>query len=350
MNDSEKMKALVFDGPNRLNLREIPRPVPDEGEVLVQIRSAAICGSDVRIVSGRKTRDVRPGHPIGHECAGTVAAMGSGVRGYEVGQPVAVCVVVSCGDCEYCRTDKENLCENRITLGYHTDGAFAEYMLIPAHAVQRGNLFKLPHGVSLEVAPLLEPMACCINGQHEMELGESDGGGGLPSLVIFGAGPIGLLHLMLAKAKGIDPVTVVEPVEHRRDTACQLGADRVCSPDDFDGIEQFDAAILAVGASGLVDSALQTVRRCGKINLFAGFDTGSKATIDPNLIHYKQLHMTGASESRRRDFAEALSLVREGTIDPLPLVTHRFGLNEFQEAFRVASEASALKILFEISR
>ena len=334
------MQALIFEGPGRLRLNRVPLSQPGPGEVLIRVRHATICGSDVRIVSGRKTRDVRPGHPIGHECAGTVAVVGDGVSAYAPGDRVAVCVVVSCGSCDYCRSDKENLCNERITLGYHTDGAFAETMLIPAHAVARGNLFQLPEEIPLESGPLIEPMACCLNGQLEMGMDDS-----VRSLVIFGAGPIGLYHLLLAKAGlASRQVTVVEPIAHLRAHARNFGADAVCEPDAFDAVEQFDGAIVAVGVSELVDTALRAVRRNGRLNLFAGFDTGTSATIDPNAIHYKQITVTGASESRRRDYAEAIELIRSGRVDVSPLVTHRFPLAQYEEAFRVASDGSALKV------
>lgn len=337
------MRALIFDGPNRMVLREVPVPTPAEGEVLIRVHAAAICGSDVRILDGRKTRDIRVGHPIGHECAGTVAAIGPGVRGLASGDRVAVCVVVSCGHCRHCQADRENLCDTRITLGYHTDGAFADYMLIPSHAVGRGNLFKLPDAMSLDTATLLEPLACVINGQHEMGLGQSP----CSSLVIFGAGPIGLLHLMLARSKGIAPVTVVEPRQHRRELARRLGADVTCSPEDFNAVATFDAAVLAVGVPDLVHLAMRTVRKGGRISLFAGFDHDARLSLDPNLIHYHQLRLTGASESRRRDFAEALSLVATGKLDPSPLLTHRFALPEHQAAFRAAADGTAIKVLFK---
>jgi len=213
-------------------------------------------------------------------------------------------------------------------------------MLIPAHAVGRGNLFKLPQELSLESGPLIEPMACCLNGQHEMGLDDS-----ILSLVIFGAGPIGLYHLLLAKAGHASRrVTVVEPMAHRRKHASDLGADVVCDPATFEAAEQFDGAIVAVGVPELVNTALLALRRNGRLNLFAGFDAGALTVIDPNTVHYKQITVTGASESRRRDYAEAMELIRTGQIDVLPLVTHRFPLEQYEEAFRVASDGSALKV------
>jgi L-iditol 2-dehydrogenase len=351
---NELMRALIFEKPEVMSLRQVQRPVPGEGEVLIRVHTAAICGTDLKILSGKKTREIRRGHPIGHECTGTVAAIGQGVTGYDAGQRVAVCVVVSCGECAYCKSGRENLCETRITLGYATDGAFADYMLIPARAVRRGNLFKLPENVRLEDAPLIEPMACCLNGQREMGLPGLDGPArerGTASLVIFGAGPIGLFHLMLARTyrePAVRPITVVEPQPYRREVAKSLGADRVCSPDEFDAADEFDLAILAVGVPELVPVAVRAVGKCGRVSLFAGLPVGSTSLIDPNAIHYKQIRILGASESRLRDFAEALALMAEGKLDPSPIITHRFALEQHEDAFCVAAGASALKVVFRM--
>ncbi len=349
---NELMRALIFEEPRVMTLRRVPRPVPAAGEVVIRVHTAAICGTDVKILAGRKTREIRRGHPIGHECTGTVAAVGPGVTGYEIGQPVAVCVVVSCGQCDYCRTDRENLCDTRFTLGYATDGCFADYMLIPAQAVGRGNLFRLPEHVSLADAPLVEPLACCLNGQRELGLPGLDGPArrrGSASLVIFGAGPIGLFHLMLARTyrePAVGPVTVVEPQPHRREVARSLGADVVCSPEEFDAADAFDLAILAVGLPELVPVAIRAVGKCGRISLFAGLPVGSVSAVDPNAIHYKQIRLFGASESRRCDFADALALIADGRLDPAPIITHRFPLEQHEEAFRVAAHGSAIKVVF----
>ncbi len=350
------MRALIFEGPGRLRLADIERPEPGPGEVIVRVRRAALCGTDLRIVAGTKTRDVRTGHPIGHEAAGTVAAVGQDVDGYVEGDRVGICVVVSCGRCAFCRADRENLCRTRITLGYQTDGALAEYMRIPAHAVRRGNLFKLPEAVPLEVASLIEPLACCLNGHHEMGLRAEDGRPHHDErqfIVIFGAGPIGLLHLLLARAGDgwpIGHVTIVEPRAERRECARRFGADEVVTPEAFDADDAFDAAIVAVGVPALLPTALRAVRPCGRVSLFAGFPVDGTVTIDPNLIHYKQIRLFGASESRRRDYAEALELIARGRLDPAPLITHRFALEDYAEAFRVAASGEALKVVFAMDR
>jgi L-iditol 2-dehydrogenase len=325
--------------------------VPGEGEVLVRVHHATVCGTDIRIVEGRKTRDIRYGYPIGHECAGTVAEVGAGVTGYVPGQRVSVCVVVSCGECRECRSDRENLCNSRITLGYHTAGAFAEYMLIPAHAAGRGNLFQLPPEVPLELAPLLEPMGCCINGIREMRMqAEASRASTGRTLAILGAGPIGLLHLKLARAYGgYERIVMTEPLAHRRELALRHGADEAVSPDDFDAREQFDDVILAFGEPSLVDIAMRAARKCGHVSLFAGFDKDARLSFDPNLVHYNQLRLTGGSESRRRDYAEALSLVREGRVRLDGMITHRLPLDGYEQAFEAASRRMGLKVAFDLA-
>jgi L-iditol 2-dehydrogenase len=348
---ADSMRALIFEGPNRLELRDWPKPQAGPGEVVVRVHTSTVCGTDLRIVSGRKTRDVRPGHPIGHECAGVVAAVGAGVTQFPPGDAVAVHPVVTCGQCAFCAADQENLCAERITLGYHTDGSFAEYMSIPARAVERGNLFKLPESVPLRWASVLEPAGCCVNGQEQLGLVELTQRTDRPvSIVIFGGGPIGLLHVMLARARAVrEPhIVVVEPREHRRATALDLGADAVVAPDEFSAVEAFDAAILAAGVPALINVALRAVRKGGRVNLFAGFDVGTQAAVDVNAIHYRQILVSGASESRRRDFAEALRLAASGRVDLGQVITHRLPLESYEEGFAAAADGTALKVAFEM--
>jgi len=332
------VQALLFEGPGKLALRTVPDPQAGPGQIVVRVEATTICGTDVRIVDGLKKRDVRLGHPIGHEFAGVVEEVGPDVRGFSVGDPVAVHPVVTCGACAFCRGGQENLCLERITLGYQVDGSFAEKILLPARAVARGNVFARPEHIRAEQACLLEPIAACLQGQQAMGL---QAGG---AVVIFGAGPIGLFHLMLAAERGCRPICVVEPRQARRRMALALGADEACGPDEFNPDDRFDGVILAVGRAELIPIALRAARPGGRISLFAGFGPDAAARIDPNAIHYKQLIVAGATESRRSDFAKAMELMASGRVRVDPIITHRFPLEEYAAAFETARSGAGLKV------
>lgn len=170
------------------------------------------------------------------------------------------------------------------------------------------------------------------------------------SLLILAAGPIGLMHLMLARAseEPWERITVVEPLEHRQQYAMQFGADEVYRPDEFNAVEEFDAVIIAYGELSLIGTAMRAARKCGHLSLFAGFDKGASVAFDPNLVHYNQLRLTGGSESRRRDYSEALSHARSGGMALDRFVTHHFPLDAYEEAFRVAREREGLKVAFQV--
>ena len=218
------MKALVFEGPGKMGVREVPVPALQEGDLLVKVAACLICGTDIRIFRGKKTKDVRIPSILGHEFSGTVAETGGKVEGFAVGDAVSMAPVVPCLTCYCCKHDRENVCLNRTAFGYEYDGAFAEFVRIPAAAIRSGNLYHVPVGSDLQGLALAEPLACCINGQGNSPVRLGD------TVVVMGAGPIGLMHLLLAGKSGAR-VIVSEPNEDRRKTALGLGADLGRGPD-----------------------------------------------------------------------------------------------------------------------
>ncbi|UEX77961.1 zinc-dependent dehydrogenase [Spiribacter halobius] len=322
-------------------------PTAGAGELLLRVRAATICGTDLRIFHGRKTKGVRTPSIIGHEFAGEIIDVGSGVSGFELGDGVAMDPVIPCLRCDYCKQGRENLCANRTAMGYEYDGAFAEYMRIPATGVAAGNVYKLAPGTSWEQAALAEPLACCLNGQENAEVGIGD------SVVVMGAGPIGLMHLQLARVAGARQVIVSEPNARRRELARSLGAEVVIDPGSEDLVEAVrahcdglgaDVAIVAIGLPVLVNQAFEVVRKQGRVNLFAGFTKGETAAIDPNLIHYNELHVTGASALTRRQYERSLRLIEAGVIAAGELVTHRLALQDIGEAFALAESGDGVKV------
>lgn len=341
------MKAGVLRGPNVLACETVEDPRPEPGDLLVRVRAATVCGTDIRIFRGRKTAGVRYPSVIGHEFSGEVADTG-GRTDYRVGEAVCVCPAFACGHCARCLRGHENICENLVAVGYQLDGAFAEYIRIPARGVAAGNVFRLPDGLDHERAALAEPLACVMNGQELAGVGLGD------RVAILGSGPIGLLHAKLARLAGASRIIVSDPNPLRRAAALAAGADVVVDPTAEDlravvraetGGEGADRVIVAIGVPALADQALGLARPRGSVSLFAGFSAGETASIDVNAIHYDELKVTGAFGLTRRQFARALDAIAAGRLDVGPLITHRFGLPEVTAALATAEQGGAIKVV-----
>jgi L-iditol 2-dehydrogenase len=341
------MLAAVLAGPNQLQLRQVPTPSPGPGEVLVKVGANTICGTDLRILHGEKTSGVEPPVILGHESAGHVAEVGLGVAGYEVGAPVAVAPVVPCRRCWQCRHDLENLCANTRILGYAVDGGMAEYLLVPAEAIAGGCLFAANQNLPSEQLALAEPLSCVVNGQRWSRVEVDD------LVLVMGAGPIGLFHLQLALLAGARAVILSEPSAARRSQAERLGATVTVDPTRQDlevVVEELsrgvgvDVSVICIGAPQLVNQAVRLSRSGGRINVFAGLKGEGWAEIEANLVHYKQVLLTGSANSRRADYETALRLIESGSIDTASMVTHRFPLPAVAEAMDAVRAGAAIKV------
>jgi L-iditol 2-dehydrogenase len=341
------MLAAVLAGPNDLKPQEVPTPRPGPGEVLVKVGADTICGTDVRILRGEKTSGVELPVVLGHEAAGHVAEVGPGVHGYELGAPVAVAPVIPCRRCWQCRHDLENACVNMRIVGYAVDGGLAEYLLVPADAVAAGCLFVAGADLPSEQLALAEPLACVVNGQRWSPVEVDD------TVLVLGAGPIGLLHLQLALHSGARAVIVSEPSEGRRVNAERFGATVTVAPggEDLAGVVEevsrgvgVDSVIVAIGRAELVNQAVALARTGGRVNLFAGFKGAGLAEVESNLLHYKQVRLTGTSNARRADYETALHLIESGAVDTASMVTHRFPLRSVTEAIETVTGGRAIKV------
>lgn len=341
------MKAAILRAPNVLEVADMATPQAGPGELILSIRAATVCGTDLRILSGKKTKGIRFPSVIGHEFSGVVVETGAGVTGFSTGDRVCMDPVVPCRACAYCKAGLENVCQNRQAMGYEFDGAFAQYIRIPAIALQAGNVFKMPEGMSFEAAALSEPLACCINGQKNAQVGLGD------LVVILGAGPIGLMHAALAKAAGARQVIISEPHAGRRQAALERGVNVACDPTRENLLELVrqkteglgaDVVILAIGVPALANEALSLVRKGGRVNLFAGFSQGDMSSIDVNLIHYNEITVTGASALSRSGYELALNMLSTGQIDATSLITHRYGVDDSLAAFEAAASGKAIKV------
>lgn len=341
------MLAAVLSGPDALEARELPTPAPGPGEVLVRVGANTICGTDVRILRGEKTSGVELPVVLGHEAAGHVAEVGAGVHGYEVGAPVGLAPAIPCRRCWECRHDLENVCSNMRIVGYAVDGGMAEYLLVPADAVAAGCLFVARADLPSEQLALAEPLGCVVTGQRWSPIAVDD------VVVVMGAGPIGLLHLQLALVSGARAVVVSQRSPERRALASRLGATATVDPtsEDLAAVVQevsggvgADSTIICVGVPELVNEAVRLSRRGGRVNVFAGLKGKGWAEVEANEIHYKQVRITGTSNTRRADYETALRLIESGKVETASLITHRYGIADVGAAIEMSRTSQAIKV------
>lgn len=334
------MRALRFFEPGRVAVVDVPDPLAGPGEVILRVHATGLCNSDVRVYLGEKR--AAPGVIPGHEISGEIVAAGAGADA-TVGQIVSVCPILCCGRCSFCREGFRNRCPSRRTLGYDLDGGIAEYVRIPALLVAMGQLLPMDPAVPSHLRALLEPFSCVLNSIDELAIGAG------VSTAIVGAGPMGLLHLIAARAHGAGPILVVEPDPNRREVARELGADAAVAPGEagdlakeLTGGEGFRAVAMAVGFSQAVPVALDLARRLGRINLFAGFPPGSIHTFDLNRIHYDEVKIFGTQNAPFHLYAKAARMIpRLPALDRV--VTNRYALEHAAEAYAARLGKAGLK-------
>jgi len=339
------VKACVFYGPGDVRVESVPEPQPGPGELLLRMEATGLCQSDIRVYKGEKQAKI--GVIPGHENVGVIAELGEGVDGLAKGQRVALCPIIACGRCFYCLRGLRNRCLKRTTLGYDENGGLAELLLVPVSIVSLGHVFPVPEGLPSDVATLTEPLACVLNSLEACRL--TPGG----SLLLLGAGPMGLLHLMLARALGAATVIVSEVNEDRLQQAKRFGASLTLDParddiqsavlDASDGLG-VDAVVVTTGVPALVEPALAAVRRQGTVNLFGGFPPNSSVALDPNVVHYGEINITGSQNATPDQYRRALQLL---TVIPqaAEVNTHRFPIEEGTKAYESRLGMDGLKSL-----
>lgn len=343
-----EMKAVVLSGPNQFGPGMMRKPEINSDEILMKMEKAAICGTDIRILEGKKTKDVRYPSVIGHEMCGNVAEIGSNVKGYSIDEKIAIANVIPCGSCSSCLSGRENACLNRTAIGYQYDGGFAEYVRIPKSCIAAGNVIKLPDHVSFTAGALIEPLACCIRGLKNAQVGLND------TVLIVGAGPIGLMHLQLAKISGASKVIVSEPNVGRRIKAEALGADLTVDPssenladivlNETDGLG-VDVIMVAIGVPAIINSTIKLCKKGGTVCLFAGFSGSGECTIEANIIHYNEINVCGSTAYKRSDYLAAAEMVKTKKINLDEIATHEFTLDQFMDAYEMTKNGEGLKIM-----
>jgi L-iditol 2-dehydrogenase len=339
------MKAAMYYGVGDVRFEKTDIPEIGSGELLIKVGTALTCGTDVKAY--------KRGHPLlirkvpalfGHEYAGTIEEVGLGIDAFEPGMRVVATNSAPCGDCFFCKRDRPNLCQQlKNTL---VNGAFAEYIRVPAPVVQ-WNTHQIPDSLSFRDAALTEPLACVVNGIEEagIQLGDT--------VTVIGAGPIGQMMIMLAKKSGASTVIASDLAKLRRDMAVRAGADIVIDPATEDSVERVkqatdgygaDVVIEAVGLPVTWEQAVDMTRDAGTTILFGGAASGIKFEIDTARLHYGQLTIKGVFHLAPRHVEQALKLIIAGNIDPDILISHEMPLEKIKDALDLMSSGKSMKV------
>ncbi|TET85791.1 alcohol dehydrogenase, partial [Candidatus Aerophobetes bacterium] len=334
------MKAAVLKGIENLEMEDISRPTPSPQEILIKVKACSICGTDIRVYHhGHK--HMRFPRITGHELSGEIVEIGKRVEGHKLGEKVAIAPAIPCGRCHYCRRGMQSMCINLTAIGYHYDGGFAEFMVVPEDAVRNGCVNTIPSELSFEEAALAEPLACAINGQQLSQIGLGN------TVVVVGAGPLGCIHLQLAKAKGASRTILVELSRERIDFAKKFAfPDIVINPSSENAIQRIKEETEGRGADRIIvscpsgkaqEESLSMVAPRGIINFFGGLPLDNPfIKFNSNLIHYGEFYVVGTHGSAPYHNELALSLISQEKVRIKELVTHRLPLERLEEGLALA--------------
>jgi 2-desacetyl-2-hydroxyethyl bacteriochlorophyllide A dehydrogenase len=332
------VKAAFLTGPRRIELHESDEPRPEPHEIVVQVGSVGICGTDLSIHTGKIPVDYP--RVMGHEIVGTVRTAGVGVG---EGERVLVDPGIACGRCRQCREGRTNICTDGWLVGRDRDGGLRELMTVPA-----SNVHPLPDGIDPAVAPMLQVLATCVHAQRRTEVFPD------ASVVVLGLGVTGLLHLQLAKLRGAHPVVGTTRSAPKLALARSLGADLTIAADGAEAEAVTDAlpggADLVIECVGTVDAfarAMAMVRTGGRI-LAYGTMTETSGALPFYDLYHKELSIIGARSARVEDFPLAIDAVASGRIVLDPLVSGRHTLDDVDDAIRAAGAPGALKVLVDV--
>lgn len=336
------MTAVRLHGSGDLRFDTVPVPNPRHGEVLIRVWRSGICGTDLHIAKGNFPAPNLP-LTLGHEFSGTIATLGDGVGGIEIGAKVVVDINIACGRCYFCTRGQKLFCPEISQLGVHQAGGLAEYVVAPAT-----NVYELPESLSLDDAAYVEPLACAIHGQDRITISSGD------RVLIIGGGPMGLAHIALARLSGAGLVVVSEPDAARRELAGRMGADVLIDPfetpletaivDLTDGIGP-DVVIEAVGSIPTYEAAVGAVRRGGRILAYGAAPQDATMSLRPFDIYSKELTIVGSYAGTYGTWPRAIALLAAGRFTPSLIVDSVRPLSDAVEAIRALEhDRSTVKV------
>jgi L-iditol 2-dehydrogenase len=345
------VRVARFYAPGDVRLEDAPEPQAGDGELKIRVRACSTCGTDVKIFN-HGHQHIDPPRVMGHEIAGEVVDVGAGAGAWSRGDRVQVIAAVPCGRCEECRGGRMTICPNQTSVGYHYDGGFAQFLVVPRAVLAVNGVNRIPNGVAFDEASVAEPLACVLNGQELARVGKGD------VVVVVGAGPIGCLHVRLARSRGAAQVFLVELNRSRLDlSAAVVHPDAAICGSEVDAVDEVlkltngrgaDVVITAAASGKAQEDALHMAARAGRISLFGGLPKDNPTiTLDSNLVHYRELTLVGANGSSPEHNARALDLIATGAVPVTDLITHRLPLEGVLDAFGIVARGEAIKVTIE---
>ena len=345
------MKVARFYAPGDIRLEEIAEPQVSAGEVKIRVRNCSTCGTDVKI-SRSGHPNMTPPQVMGHEIAGEIVDIGEGVESWTAGDRVQVIAAIPDGTCADCLAGRPTVCAHQLSMGYQFPGGFAEYMIVPREVLQVEGLNRIPEGLGFAEASLAEPLACVLNGQELARVGAGD------VVVIIGSGPIGCLHVRLARSRGAATIILVDLNTERLTKAADLvrpdlaisseSIDPVAAVLEATGGRGADVVITAAASGAAQEQGLRMLARRGRLSLFGGLPKDHPTiTVDSNLVHYRELTIVGVNGSSPAHNREALRLIASGAVPVTDLITHRLRLDDVLEAIEIVARGDGIKITIE---
>ena len=346
--------SLHWVAKKKIELKKTKVPKINNFELLLRVESCAICGSDLKIYHHGNAR-VKTGQIVGHEIAGQVVKIGSKIKDYRVGDRISIGADTSCGKktCKYCFNGKENCCEKNYAIGHQFEGGFTQYMKINSLVSKYGPIAKFSKKISYDEASLAEPLACCINGFEKVNFKPNG------TLLILGAGPIGFLLARLGKLYKSRKIILADFSLQRlifaKKNIKKINIINLKKDNLFEKVKKItrnnfcDYIFTANNSIEAQKSAFRLVGKNGKINFFGGLPHNTKKDIlvDTNLIHYKELVITGSHGSTASQHKKALSLISKRKINVRSLITHKYKLTDAKLAYSMAISGNAMKIIIK---
>jgi L-iditol 2-dehydrogenase len=348
--DVKMMNAVTYYGKGDIRYGKIPLPDCGPGELRVKVDACAVCGSDFKTFNNGNPR-MKPPIVMGHEFTGLIETIGSGVKGFAIGERIVMATSISCGECAYCRRGWSNLCIRLDPMGFSYPGGMAEFVIVPAVAIRNGHVIKVPRGIASEHAALAEPVSCAVNAVENCAIRGGE------TVVVVGAGPLGILNMHVARKYGAAKVILAQRAGKRFAQAAAFPCDLLVNTSEEDLVAVVQSATGGIGADVVIvaapeasaqEQSLDLVRKRGSVCLFASLPaSASMLSLDSRKIHYNELFVCGASDSTPAQVQKAVAILAQPDFPGNKIANPTMGLCDIHRAFAAITARDAMRVVLQ---